>query len=60
MLTVEQRQMVIRQALECDDPPLAPEDLALVEARQAAHRQDPGSAIPLAQMKSRLRTQAGQ
>jgi putative addiction module component (TIGR02574 family) len=55
-LSVEQRQQLIRRALECDEPPLAPEDEALIEERLAAHRRDPGSAVPLEAMKSRLRS----
>jgi hypothetical protein len=46
-LTVEQRQLVIRRALELDEPPLTPEDEALVQERLAAHHQDPGSSVPL-------------
>jgi putative addiction module component (TIGR02574 family) len=56
VLTVEERQVLIRRALELDDPPLAPEDEALVEERLAAHRQNPGSAVPLDAMKERLRS----
>lgn len=55
-LTFEQRQALIRRALELDDSPLAPEDEALVEQRLAAHRQNPDSAIPLDAMSSRLRS----
>jgi hypothetical protein len=55
-LTVEQRQLLIRRALEVDDPPLAPADEALVEERLAAHRRDPGSVVPLEAMKARLRS----
>jgi hypothetical protein len=55
-LTVEQRQLVIRRALEVDDPPLSPEDEALADARLAVLRENPDSAISLEEMKSRLRS----
>lgn len=54
-LTVEQRQLLIRRALELDDPPLSQGDEQLVASRLAGHAADPGSSIPLAAMKSRLR-----
>lgn len=54
--TFEQRQLLVRRALELDNPPLSEADEALVEARLAAHRADPGSSVPLADMKARLRT----
>ena len=55
-LTVEQRQIVIRRALELDDPPLSDADEALIEARLAAHRANPESSVPLEEMKARLRS----
>jgi putative addiction module component (TIGR02574 family) len=55
-LTVAERQMVIRRALELEDAALSAEDEALVEGRLADHRQDPSSAVPLDEMKARLRT----
>ena len=58
-LTVEQRHLVIRRALELDDPPLSPADEALVEKRLAAHHQDPDSAVPLDKMKRQLRSRFG-
>ena len=54
-LTVEQRQLLIRRALEMDDPSLAPEEEALVEARLAALRQKPDSAVPFEEMEARVR-----
>ncbi|MCI0746936.1 MAG: hypothetical protein L0Y58_16155 [Verrucomicrobia subdivision 3 bacterium] len=54
-LTFEQRQAVIRRALELDDPPLSRADEALVEARVAAHHADPQSSLSLNDMKARLR-----
>lgn len=55
-LSIEQRQLLVRRALELDDPPLSPEDEAMVEQRLAAHRADPASAVPVEEMKSRLRS----
>ena len=55
-LTFEQRQLLVRRALELDDPPLAPEDEALVEQRLADHLANPASAVPADEMKARLRT----
>ena len=54
-LTFEQRQLLIRRALELDDLPLSERDEALVEARLAAHRAVPKSSVPLDEMKTRLR-----
>jgi len=47
-LTVEQRQNLIRRALELDE--------ALVGSRLAAHRANPGSSISRSEMKRRLRS----
>jgi len=55
-LTFEQRQALIRRAVEIDDPPLAPEDEALIDSRLSALREEPGSAVSLDEMKSRLRS----
>jgi hypothetical protein len=55
-LTFEQRQILIRRALELDDAPLSEADQALVDSRLAAHRADPSSSVPLDQMKARLRS----
>jgi hypothetical protein len=40
--------------LELDDPPLSADE-ALVEERLAEHHSDPGSSVPLDEMKRRLR-----
>ncbi len=55
VLTVQQRQMVIRRALELEDPPLNEAEEAIVEGRLAGHRQNPASSVPLDEMKRRLR-----
>jgi hypothetical protein len=54
-LTFEQRQILIRRALELDDPPLSAADEELVEARLVEHHSDPNSSVPLNEMKSHLR-----
>jgi hypothetical protein len=54
-LTVKQRQILVRRALELEDLPLNPEHEALVEARLAAHRKDPSSSHSLDELKKRLR-----
>lgn len=58
-LTVEQRQLLVRRALELDDTPLSPADESLVESRLAALRDAPASAVSLDEMKTRLRTRYG-
>jgi hypothetical protein len=55
-LTVQQRQMVIRRALELEDPPLSAAEEFLIETRLAEHRQNPASSVPLEEMKDRLRS----
>ena len=59
-LTVEQRQLLIRRALELDEPPLSDADEKLVESRLDALRENPSSAVPLEEMKNRLRSRYGQ
>jgi hypothetical protein len=58
-LTVEQRQLLIRRALELDDAPLSPADESLVESRLAALRDEPASAVSMDEMQNRLRTRRG-
>ena len=59
-LTFEQRQMLIRRAVEIDDPPLSPEDEALIEKRIAAHEKDPSSSIPWKEFDARLKRRLGE
>jgi hypothetical protein len=56
LLTVHQRQLLVRRAVELDDQGLAPEDEALVEQRLAEHRRTPKTAVPLKEMETRLRS----
>ena len=55
VLTFEQRQLLIRRAVELDELELSPADEALVESRIAAHHAAPKSSVPLDEMKRRLR-----
>jgi len=55
-LTLPQRQLLVRRAIELDDQGLSPEVEAVVESRLAQHRRDPHSAIPLEVMEQRLRS----
>ena len=55
-LTFEERQIIIRRALELDDPPLSAADEELVESRLAEHHADPSSSVPLNEMTRRLRS----
>ena len=54
-LTLAERQLLIRRAIELDEPELSRADETLVEQRLADHRLDPGSAVPLQEMKARAR-----
>jgi len=55
-LAVSERQLLVRRALGLDEPGLSGKDEALVEKRLEDHRRAPGSAVPLEQMKTRLRS----
>jgi hypothetical protein len=56
LLTLRQRQLLVRRAAELDDQGLEPEDEAVVEKRLAQHRRDPQSAVSLEVMVKRLRS----
>jgi putative addiction module component (TIGR02574 family) len=58
LLTFEERQILIRRALELDDLPLSAEDEALIQVRLAEHHAEPGSSIPIDEMKRRLRSRS--
>jgi putative addiction module component (TIGR02574 family) len=55
-LTVAERQLLVRRTLDLDEPGLSPEDESLVQSRLAEHHHDPASAVPLEEMKTRLRS----
>lgn len=57
-LTFEQRQLLIRRAVDLDDSPLSPVDDALVDSRLADHHRNPASSIPLEEFKTKVRTRA--
>jgi len=57
-LTFEERQILIRRALELDDPPLSATDEELVEERLAGHHDDPTSSMSLDEMKHHLRSRS--
>jgi hypothetical protein len=54
-LTLRQRQILMRRALELEDQPLSVEHESIVEARLAAHRKNPASSLSLDEFKKRLR-----
>ncbi|HXI23544.1 MAG TPA: hypothetical protein VNG71_06695 [Pyrinomonadaceae bacterium] len=54
-LTFEERQILIRRALDLDDPPISASDEELAEQRLAQHHADPSSSMPLNQLKQKLR-----
>jgi hypothetical protein len=55
-LTLTQRQLLVRRALELDDRGLSPEEEGIVEARLEQGRREPQSAVPLEEMEKRLRS----
>jgi len=54
--TFEERQLLIRRAIELDEPPLSETDETLVESRLAAHHSNPTSSLPLDALKKRLKS----
>lgn len=54
--TFEERQLLIRRAIELDDPLLSDTEETLVESRLAAHHLDPTSSLPLEVLEKRLRS----
>lgn len=55
-LTVSERQWLIRRALDLDETALSEKDEAVVEKCLEDHRRNPNSAVPLEEMKARLRS----
>ena len=53
--TFEERQLLIRRALELDDRQLSAAEEALIETRLSAHQANPDSSSPLEELKTRLR-----
>ena len=54
--TFEERQLLIRRAIELDDPPLSEAHEALVESRLADHYSNPTSSLPLEPVREHLRS----
>ena len=54
-LSVAERQMLVRRALDLDEPALSAAPEALVERRLDDHRRNPASAVSLEEMKARVR-----
>jgi putative addiction module component (TIGR02574 family) len=52
---VAERQLLVRRAIELDEPPLTAADEDLVRTRLADHERDPSTAIPFDAMKEKLR-----
>lgn len=57
--TVAERQLLVRRAMELDDPALSAEDEKLVAARLEGHRRDPSTAVSLEAMKASIRSGFG-
>ncbi len=55
-MTVSERQLLVRRAVELDDPGLSGKDEALVERRLEDIRREPDLAVPLEEMKARVRS----
>jgi len=55
-LTLAERQQLVLRAPELDDAEIPAEDIALAERRLAEGRANPGSAVSLDEMKTRLRS----
>ena len=58
-LSVKQRQILIRRALELEDGALSPEEESLVQTRLDAHHKNPSSSVPLNEFKKRIRRRSG-
>jgi hypothetical protein len=59
-LTASERQLLVRRALELDEPGLSGPELAMVEGRLEYLRSNPESAVPLEEMKARLRSRVSE
>lgn len=58
-LTLEQRQLLVRRALELEEPALSPAVERLVEERRAEYLRNPSSALSLEQIEAQLRAKFG-
>lgn len=55
-LSLVERQMLVRQALDLDEPGMSPAEEELVALRLEEHRRNPDSALSLDTMKEQLRS----
>ena len=58
-LTFEQRQLLMRRALELDDYPLSQAEERLVEERRAEYQRNPSAGLTLDEIEARLRAKFG-
>lgn len=58
-LSVGERQLLVRWALDLDDAGLSPNEEVLVEKRLAEHHRNPAGAVSLEAMNARLRARLG-
>lgn len=56
LMNLEQRQLLVRNALALDDLPLSNADERLVDQRLADHHDNPGSSVSVAEMSAKLRS----
>lgn len=54
--TVAERQLLVRRAIELDDPGFSTEDEKLISDRLEDHRHDPSTAVSLEAMKASIRS----
>jgi hypothetical protein len=55
--SIAERQLLIRRAIELDEPGLSPDDERMIESRLAEHADDASSAITFEAMKSIVRSE---
>jgi len=53
-LSFEDRQLLISEAIELDDPPLSALEEELIERRLAEHHLDPKSSITIEELKRQI------
>lgn len=54
--SIAERQLLVRRAMELDEPELSKEDEEIIRARLADHKADPSSAVSLESMKAAVRS----
>lgn len=57
--TVAERQLLVRRAIELDEPVFSEEDGKLISSRLEDHRRDPSRVVSLEDMKASLRSEFG-